>query len=108
MGYEFHPEALEEYNETAFYYAPKEPGLDLRSILCDVSAIETIVQAPLRWPQIDEDVSTQRTSNGRRDDLHATKRYLCGIDYKRLTYRFQGRDSGLTDVSGEVAKGIIA
>ena len=41
-------------------------------------------------------------------DLHATMLYLCGIDHKRLTYRFQGRDFRLTDVSGEVANGIIA
>src|ERR1051325_5182071 len=41
-------------------------------------------------------------------DLHATMLYLCGIDHKRLTYRFQGRDFRLTDVEGEVAKGIIA
>jgi len=41
-------------------------------------------------------------------DLHATMLYLCGIDHKKLTYRFQGRDFRLTDVSGEVAKGIIA
>jgi len=41
-------------------------------------------------------------------DLHATMLYLCGIDHKRLTYRFQGRDFRLTDVSGEVAKAIIA
>ena len=41
-------------------------------------------------------------------DLHATMLYLCGIDHKRLTYRFQGRDFRLTDVSGEVAKGMIA
>jgi hypothetical protein len=41
-------------------------------------------------------------------DLHATMLYLCGIDHKRLTYRFQGRDFRLTDVTGEVAEGIIA
>ena len=41
-------------------------------------------------------------------DLHATMLYLCGIDHKRLTYRFQGRDFRLTDVSGQVAKDIIA
>jgi len=41
-------------------------------------------------------------------DLHATMLYLCGIDHKRLTYRFQGRNFRLTDVSGEVANGIIA
>jgi len=41
-------------------------------------------------------------------DLHATILYLCGVDHKRLTYRYQGRDFRLTDVSGEVAHGIIA
>ena len=41
-------------------------------------------------------------------DLHATMLYLCGVDHKRLTYRFQGRDFRLTDVTGEVAKGIVA
>src|ERR1041385_3735060 len=41
-------------------------------------------------------------------DLHATMLYLCGIDHLRLTYRYQGRDFRLTDVSGKVAKGIIA
>jgi len=41
-------------------------------------------------------------------DLHATMLYLSGIDHKRLVYRYQGRDFRLTDVSGEVAKGIIA
>jgi hypothetical protein len=41
-------------------------------------------------------------------DLHATMLYLCGIDHKRLTFHFQGRDFRLTDVTGEVAKAIIA
>ena len=41
-------------------------------------------------------------------DLHATMLYLCGIDHKRLTYRFQGRDFRLTDVHGKVAKAIVA
>jgi hypothetical protein len=41
-------------------------------------------------------------------DLHATMLYLCGIDHKRLIYRYQGRDFRLTDTAGEVAKGILA
>ena len=35
-------------------------------------------------------------------DLHATMLHLLGIDHKRLTYRFQGRDFRLTDVHGNV------
>ncbi|MSU66663.1 MAG: DUF1501 domain-containing protein [Opitutus sp.] len=35
-------------------------------------------------------------------DLHATILHLFGFDHTRLTYRFQGRDYRLTDVSGHV------
>jgi Protein of unknown function (DUF1501) len=41
-------------------------------------------------------------------DLHATMLSLCGIDHLQLTYRTQGRDFRLTDVSGEVVKGVLA
>jgi hypothetical protein len=41
-------------------------------------------------------------------DLHATMLYLLGVDHKRLTYKFQGRDFRLTDVSGEVVKKMLA
>jgi uncharacterized protein (DUF1501 family) len=36
------------------------------------------------------------------NDLHATMLNRFGIDHKRLTYRFQGRDFRLTDVAGKV------
>jgi hypothetical protein len=42
------------------------------------------------------------------NDFHATMLYLFGIDHTKLTYRFQGRDYRLTDVSGEVIKAILA
>ena len=41
-------------------------------------------------------------------DLHATILHLFGLDHTKLTYRFQGRDFRLTDVHGEVVKGILA
>jgi hypothetical protein len=41
-------------------------------------------------------------------DLHATILHLLGFDHTKLTYRFQGRDFRLTDVHGEVVKGILA
>jgi Protein of unknown function (DUF1501) len=41
-------------------------------------------------------------------DLHATMLHLLGIDHKRLTFRFGGRDMRLTDVHGEVVRGILA
>ncbi|MDE2506824.1 MAG: DUF1501 domain-containing protein, partial [Planctomycetota bacterium] len=41
-------------------------------------------------------------------DLHATMLYLLGLDHKRITYRFGGRDMRLTDVFGEVVHEVIA
>lgn len=40
-------------------------------------------------------------------DLHATILHLLGIDHQKLTYRYDGRDFRLTDVSGEVVKRIL-
>lgn len=41
-------------------------------------------------------------------DLQATILHLLGIDHERLTFRFQGRDFRLTDVHGNVVKGVLA
>ena len=41
-------------------------------------------------------------------DFHATALNLMGIDHEKLTYKFLGRRYRLTDVAGQVVKGIIA
>ena len=41
-------------------------------------------------------------------DLHATMLHLLGVEHKRLTYRFNGRDMRLTDVYGELIPQILA
>ncbi len=41
-------------------------------------------------------------------DLHATMLHLLGLDHKRLTYRWSGRDMRLTDVHGNVVKELLA
>ncbi len=41
-------------------------------------------------------------------DLHATILHLMGLDHEKLTYKHAGRDFRLTDVSGEVVKGILS
>src|SRR5947208_15116259 len=40
-------------------------------------------------------------------DLQATILQQLGIDHTRLIFRFQGRDYRLTDVAGEVVKGVL-
>ena len=41
-------------------------------------------------------------------DLHATMLHLLGLDHKKVTFRFSGRDMRLTDVHGEIVHGLLA
>jgi hypothetical protein len=41
-------------------------------------------------------------------DLHATMLHLLGMDHKRLTFHFSGRDMRLTDVHGELIEAVLA
>jgi len=41
-------------------------------------------------------------------DIQATVLRCLGIDHKRLTYKFQGRDFRLTDVAGQIVDGLLA
>jgi len=41
-------------------------------------------------------------------DWHATVLHLLGLDHKRLTYNYGGRDFRLTETAGEVAQKILS
>jgi hypothetical protein len=41
-------------------------------------------------------------------DLHATVLHQLGLDHRRLTFRFGGRDVSLTDVHGEIVRDLLA
>ncbi len=41
-------------------------------------------------------------------DLHATLLWLMGLDHRRLTFRYGGRDQTIADVHGRVVEGIFA
>ena len=41
-------------------------------------------------------------------DFQATLLHLMGIDHEQLTYKYQGRRFRLTDVHGQVIKGILS
>jgi hypothetical protein len=41
------------------------------------------------------------------NDLHATILHLMGLDHTRLTYKFQGRNFRLTDVSGQIVTKLL-
>ncbi len=41
-------------------------------------------------------------------DLHATILHCLGVDHTRLTFKYQGRHFRLTDVHGQVVKGVLS
>ena len=41
-------------------------------------------------------------------DLNATILHCLGVDHKKLTYKFQGRDYRLTDVHGNVVQQLLS
>jgi toxin ParE1/3/4 len=56
MKYEFHPEALAEYEDAARYYAECQEGLELRFIASVETAIQRVLESPTRWRIFEEDV----------------------------------------------------
>lgn len=65
------------------------------------------IKPGITYGQTDE-FSYNITENGVEvHDLNATILHQLGIDHKKLTYRFQGRDYRLTDVHGRVVNDIL-
>jgi hypothetical protein len=66
------------------------------------------VKAGLVWGKTDDYGYYAVEDKVHVHDLHATILHLLGLDHKRLTFRYAGRDFRLTDVHGEVVKGILS
>jgi len=56
MRFEFHPEALAEYEDAARYYSGCQENLELRFIAAVERVIQQIIEAPDRWPVLEEDI----------------------------------------------------
>ena len=56
MRYEFHPDALSEYEEAARYYANCQDGLEFRFIEAVEHAIQQILDTPEQWRIFEEDI----------------------------------------------------
>jgi toxin ParE1/3/4 len=56
MNWDFHPEALAEYEAAAAYYGQHDPDLQLRFVEAMEDAIARILDSPTRWRVIDEDI----------------------------------------------------
>jgi len=66
------------------------------------------VKGGLRYGATDEHGYEAVDGKMHTHDWHATILHLKGLDHKRLTYRYAGRDFRLNDVHGNVAKEILA
>ncbi len=66
------------------------------------------VKGGLRYGATDEYGIKAEEDKMHIHDLHATLLHLQGLDHTRLTYRYSGRDFRLTEVYGNVAKGLLA
>ena len=51
MTYRFHPEALDEYDQAAAYYATCQPGLEIRFLDAVEATIQRVCEAPERWQE---------------------------------------------------------
>jgi plasmid stabilization system protein ParE len=56
MRFEFHPEALAEYEDAARYYAGCQDGLELRFIAAVEHAVQGIIETPERWLVLEDDI----------------------------------------------------
>lgn len=56
MRYEFHPEALEDYQAATDWYAKRSTELALRFIEAIEDAIWNVSEAPERWRIVEEDI----------------------------------------------------
>ena len=66
------------------------------------------VQPGIRYGATDEYGYMASENKVHMHDLHATILHLMGLNHERLTFCHAGRDYRLTDVYGEVVKGILA
>ena len=56
MRYTYHPDALVEYADAALDYDERAPGLGGQFTVEVEAAIAAVLEAPDRWPRIEEDV----------------------------------------------------
>jgi hypothetical protein len=66
------------------------------------------IKGGLTWGETDDYCYNIVRDGVHIHDFNATVLHCMGVDHTRLTYKFQGRDFRLTDVHGNVVKGLLA
>jgi toxin ParE1/3/4 len=58
---QFHPEALAEYEDAVNHYESRQSKLGERFIASVQAALQSILEAPLRWPILEGEVRRRLT-----------------------------------------------
>jgi hypothetical protein len=96
-----------EFGRTPWGVTPNDKGRNhhARAFSCFLAGAG--VKGGTAYGQTDEHGISILANPCHVHDYHATILHLMGIDHKKLTYRYAGRDFRLTDVHGNVLSGIL-
>jgi hypothetical protein len=97
-----------EFGRTPFNSSADHKGREHHSWAYSSWLAGAGVRAGLVWGETDEYGMRVVRDGVHVHDFHATILHLMGFDHTKLTYRHSGRDYRLTDVKGEVVRGILA
>ena len=86
----------------------RKPGRDHNPLAFTYWMAGGGVKAGTHYGETDEIGHRAVVNRASVHDIHATLLHLIGMDHRKLTYRYNGRDFRLTDVAGKVIKEIIA
>jgi hypothetical protein len=97
-----------EFGRTPFNNTPDNPGREHHNWAFSSWLAGAGVKPGITYGQTD-DYGVRVASNGVHvHDFHATILHLMGLNHERLTFHHSGRDYRLTDVHGDIVKGILA
>jgi hypothetical protein len=97
-----------EFGRTPWAQEPKGKGRNHWAKAFSSLLVGAGVKGGLAYGETDEYGATILSQPVHVHDYHATVLHLMGLDHERLTYRYAGRDFRLTDVAGNVVRGILS
>jgi len=96
-----------EFGRMPFSEGPNAPGRNHNPYGFSMWLAGAGVKGGISYGETDEFGFEAVADRVHLHDLHATILHLMGLDHEKLTYFHQGRDESLTDVFGNVVKGVL-
>lgn len=97
-----------EFGRMPFSEGPNAPGRNHNPYGFSMWLAGAGVKGGISYGETDEFGFEAVVDRVHLHDLHATILYLMGLNHEKLTYFHQGRNERLTDVFGNVVKGVLA